>query len=312
MALLALIIALFIEHYYHKSSSNARSKVSHRSFFSRYQEAMGNWFGEQSWYKGGVGQALLLLGPVLIIYCFFSWYHHDWWHHGGLFGSLLMLVVAVGVLVLCLGPESPRKSLAHYYKARAEHQDQSAFEVAALFTGKNSAENIEELDKQVAKAIFKKSQTRYFAVILWFMLLGPAGALLYRLTNWYLEHGEKPLDSAVSDESQDTGEQEADQSQGFAYKLNLILEWIPARLTALAYLFAGDMSSGVSKIKSDFLNFDKDGLAFVQDAGFASLGFYEADDSRGPSRWALKLTERAGVIIFALVAIMSLLGFGLY
>ncbi|NVJ66895.1 MAG: regulatory signaling modulator protein AmpE [Gammaproteobacteria bacterium] len=309
MALLALIIALFIEHYFHKDTKQLNQKVSHRHWFTRYQETMTGWFGDQSWFGKWVGEAVILLAPVLIIYWIYAWYQHDWWFHGGLFGSLLMLALAVAVLVLCLGPESPRKSLKAYYAARSEHQDQTAFEAAAVFTGQDSADSVEELDQQVSKTIFKKSQTRYFAVVIWFMILGPAGALLYRLTNWYLEQKTGELSGELSGDEQ--GAMQTAQ-QGFAYKLNLILEWIPARITALAYLFAGDMGAGVKKIKSDFFDFDVDGLSFVETAGFASLGFYESDDKRGPSRWALKLAERAGVIVFALAAIMSLLGLGLY
>ncbi|WP_251357988.1 regulatory signaling modulator protein AmpE [Kangiella sp. TOML190] len=309
MALLALLIALVIEHYYHKDTGDARAKVSHRNWFSRYQAKMLEWFGDQSWNKGWVSQALLLVAPAFIIYWIFAWYEHDGWFHGGFLTSALMLVLAVAILVVCLGPESPRKSLRAYYKARADHQDQTAFEAAREFTGAATADSIEELDLQVSRTIFKKAQTRYFAVVLWFMLLGPAGALLYRLTNWYLDN------QVASGEDTDSGEPAATEpsnEQGFAYKLNLILEWIPARISALAYLLAGDMSAGVKKIKSDFFDFDKDGLSFVQEAGEASLGFYEADDKRGPSRWALKLMERAAVIIFALVALMSLLGLGFY
>lgn len=298
MALLALIIALFIEHYFHKDTKQLNQKVSHRHWFTRYQEKMTGWFGEQSWFGQWVGEAVVLLAPVLIIYWVFAWYQNDWWFHGGLLGSLFMLALAVGVLVLCLGPESPRKSLKAYYNARAEHQDQTAFEAAATFTSKHSAETLEELDKEVSKTIFCKSQTRYFAVVIWFMILGPAGALLYRFTNWYLE--------------QQAQDDDQNKHQGFAYKLNLVLEWIPARVTALAYLLAGDMGAGVKAIKKQFFDFDVDGLSFVQTAGFASLGFYESDDKRGPSRWSLKLAERAGVIVFALAALMSLLGIGLY
>ncbi len=291
MALLALIIALFVEHYFHRDKKGLNQTVSHRKWFTQYQNAMTGWFGEQSWFKQWFGHALVLLAPVLVIYWVFAWYHHDFWYHGGLFGSLFMLALAVSVLVLCLGPESPRKTLNDYYKARTEHDDAAAFESVRELIDVEELHSVEELDQQVAKLIFQKSQTRYFAVAIWFMILGPAGALLYRLTNWFVEdHTE----------------------EGFVYKLNLVLEWIPARITSIAFLLAGDMGAGVKKIKSDFLDFDVDGVKFVEDSGFASLGFYESDDKRGPSRWALKLCERAGVIIFALVAVMSLLGLGLY
>ncbi len=294
MALLALIIALLIEQYLHKDTKELNQKVSHRRWFSKYQQKMDAWFGEQTWYPKWIGQAVVLLAPVLIVYWIFAWYQHDWWFHGGLLGSLFMLALAVAVLVLCLGPESPRKSLKAYYKARAEHQEEDAKRSAIPFIGEANSEaatTVDELDQAVSKTIFRKAQSRYFAVVIWFTLLGPAGALLYRLTNWYLE---------------------TNPSEGFVYKLNLVLEWIPARVSALAYLLAGDMGTGVKKVKGDFLDFDVEGLSFVEQAGFASLGFYEEDDARGPSRWALKLSERAGVLIFAFAALFSLLGLGLY
>lgn len=335
MALLALIIALLIERYFHRNEAARSDSVSYSSWFERYLKTMDSSFSGQSWYRNWVGQAFLLLGPAILLYWIYSWLQHDWWDHGNFLASVVVLALTVWLLVVSLGPESPKKSLAAYYKARAEHDDDAAYSAAAVFLKKASVEDVEtdhssnnviKLDAAIAREVFKKTQTRYFGVVIWFILLGPAAALLYRFTSWYQENAEdqqmkQKLETAsekavgdvenVATESEHSDNRSA-LEQGFAYKLGLILEWIPSRITAIAYLLAGDMGNGVRKTKKDFLSFDKDGLEYVQDVGEASLGFYEQDDSRGPSRWALKLVERAAIIILALVAIFSLLGFGMH
>lgn len=292
MALLSLVIALLIEKYYHGHSLSKQHKIRNSTWFEHLQSQLTSILEGQSWFKGWLSEAIIILLPSLVVYAGFSWLGDELGYHDNLIGSLVLLAIAVFILVHSLGPETPRKSLAGYYKSRASHDEQGAFESAKAFVGNDEAvESVEEFDREVARTIFLHTQTRYFSVVIWFVILGPAGALLYRLSHWY---------------------QEKNENGAFATNLNKVLEWIPARVSALAYLLAGDMSNGVSKIKKSFFDFDVAGLLLVKDAGQGSMGFYETDDKRGQSRCALKLSERTGVVIFAFVAIVSLLGWGLY
>lgn len=65
--------------------------------------------------------------------------------------------------------------------------------------------------------------------LFWFLCLGPAGALLYVLSEQYLD--------GLSDE---------DEASPFADQLLYWMEWIPARVTGLLFAVLGDFRHGLS------------------------------------------------------------------
>ena len=285
MALLSLIIALLFERYFHTGSSEEREKYSNASWFKSYQKRLAKSFGEQSWFKGWVAEAMLILLPVLLVFLLFESFDD------GFFTSLIAIAVAVVVLVHCLGPESPRKSLRPYFSDIANDDEQGAYEHAVKFTGQEAGDWA-ETQRMVTNAIFTETQRRYAAVVIWFVLLGPAGALLYRLLDWYLANNPEGTLSGP---------------------LKTVMDWIAGRISTLAYLLAGDMASGVSKVKKQFFNLNVGGLELTENAGVASIGPVmecetEQKQKVAENLCALKLTERTGVILFALVAVLSLLG----
>ena len=248
---------------------------------------------------------MLVILPAILIYIAFESFDH------GFIGSLIMLAFAVLVLVHCLGPETPRTSLRQYFDDVDNQDEQGAYQRAKAFSGQE-ADDWEGTQANVSRAIFRETQIRYFAVVIWFAFFGPAGALLYRLMNWYSRQHELGV---------------------LGRNLKAILEWIPARISAIAYLLAGDMANGMSAIKRKLFDFDVEGLVLVEQTGVASMGSFidevreEAQEkaeyetetgvaapvvdlglSVEANRCALKLSERTGVILFAFVAIVSLLG----
>lgn len=285
MALLTLIIALLFERYFHTGSSEEREKYSNAGWFVAYQKRLAESFGGQSWFKGWLAEAILILLPVFLIYLLFETFDD------GFLSSLVMLALAVVILVHCLGPESPRKSLRGYFSDIANDDEQGAYEHAVAFTGQE-ADDWAQTQHLVSEAIFTKTQRRYAAVVIWFVILGPAGALLYRLLDWYLGNNPEGTLSAP---------------------LKTVMDWVAGRISALAYLLAGDMASGVSKIKKKFFDFNVGGMQLIEEAGVAAIGPVldcenEEKQKVAENLCALKLTERTGVILFAFVAVMSLLG----
>lgn len=285
MALLSLIIALLFERYFHTGSSEEREKFSNAGWFVSYQKRLAESFGGQSWFKGWVAEALLILLPVMLFFLLFEAFED------GFISSLIALALAVVILVHCLGPESPRKSLRKYFSDITNHDEQGAYEHAVAFTGKE-ADDWAQTQRMVSEAIFTETQRRYAAVVIWFVLLGPAGALLYRLLDWYLANNPEGSLSAP---------------------LKSIMDWIAGRISALAYLLAGDMASGVAKIKKQFFNLNVGGMELIEATGVAAIGPVLDCDTEQKQKvaenlCALKLTERTGVILFAFVAVMSLIG----
>jgi membrane protein required for beta-lactamase induction len=81
----------------------------------------------------------------------------------------------------------------------------------------------------ITHEIFIQANERMFAVLFWFVVLGPLGALMYRMT-WHLMH--KPMQENPDFSNNDTFD-------GTVYRLYGILSWIPARITAVGYALAG-------------------------------------------------------------------------
>jgi adenosylcobinamide-phosphate synthase len=79
------------------------------------------------------------------------------------------------------------------------------------------------------------SHRNVFAVAFWFILLpGPSGAVFYRLAHFFYEvWGTREQ----SDEFGDFGD--------FSRKIFAILDWLPVRLTAIAFSIVGDFEDGV-------------------------------------------------------------------
>lgn len=76
-----------------------------------------------------------------------------------------------------------------------------------------------------------------FAPLLWFMLLGPAGALLYRLAVMMQDRSPQQAEGASEQGVNDFGT--------FSCQALQWLDWLPARLTAITFAIVGDFEDAV-------------------------------------------------------------------
>lgn len=79
------------------------------------------------------------------------------------------------------------------------------------------------------------SHRHVFAPLFWFMVLGPAGAVLYRLGLSVMQHW--------TARGVPTGER--DRFGQFARRAFQLLDWLPARLTAITFAIVGDFEDAV-------------------------------------------------------------------
>ena len=91
--------------------------------------------------------------------------------------------------------------------------------------------------------------TRLFAVLFWFVLLGPVGALLYRLTQLYINQS----------------------SQEFALKVKDIMEWPAARLLGLTFAVVGDFSAAMANWMTTLMNSSMSNKQVVHANALAAL-----------------------------------------
>ena len=181
------------------------------------------------------------------------------------------LLLAIVVLFFSLGPQDIGEDVDEYCKA-IEDGDQERVEhtAKAIIESDVPGDPLERIHK-VEEAVCVQANNRLFAVVFWFVLLGPLGAWTYRVTDLIRR---RAVFAASRDEE---GEGTAARMRDAAIVLHGWLAWIPARLTALGYAAAG--------------NFDP------------AIGAWRAPDeqkSDSPSEYSEHLLARVGVAALAL------------
>lgn len=152
------------------------------------------------------------------------------------------LFLAIVVLFFSLGPKDIGEDVDEYCTALEAGDDEALLHRAkALVEGDVPADALERIHC-VESAVFVQANNRLFAVIFWFVVLGPFGPLgawAYRVTDLIRRR-------AVFNASR--GEEEngnAERVRDAAVMLHGWLAWIPARLTAIGYGIAGHLDGAL-------------------------------------------------------------------
>ncbi len=214
MSLLAIIISLLVERYYEGVQA-----IKHYGWFDRYGVWLAGIFKGKVILDGSVGLIIILL-PVVMVTGFLQ----DALTRGS---PLLGYLFAIAVLIYCLGPRRLRSQVTSYINSRNNDDRESVRAVASEITGEAPADELQDQDKAVVEAILTQINDRVLTVIFWFFILGPVGALIYRLTHLLVR-------DAARDEG-GFGEGLLDA----ALRLRGILDWLPARITAWSYALMG-------------------------------------------------------------------------
>ncbi|MET0067642.1 MAG: regulatory signaling modulator protein AmpE [Candidatus Thiodiazotropha sp.] len=185
------------------------------------------WYQAQSLpnglQRGSLGLVTLLLPPLLAVALVQQILDGALW-------GFLDVAFALAVLLAALGPEDLDQQINRYVDAREQDDDEAATEVARHLIEDEPPTSEPARSQAVAESALQLANRRIFAVLFWFILLGPLGAALYRLASWLPR----------SDQS----------AQSIDYRLNAlqlvyILDWLPARVTAFCYAVAGSFEDAL-------------------------------------------------------------------
>ena len=148
------------------------------------------------------------------------------------------LVLAIFVLFFSLGPKDIGEDVDEYCKA-IENDDADRIEATskALIEGDVPADAARRV-VMVEEAVCIQANNRLFAVVFWFILLGPVGAWAYRVTDLIRR---RAVFNALREDQPggDTLVEATERVHGW-------LAWIPARLTAVGYAMAGSFDGALS------------------------------------------------------------------
>lgn len=222
MTLIGILFALLMEH----ALSHVRKWREH-ALFSRYV----GWLGEQSWAKWvwetSWGLALLLGAPLLAVALI----------QGLLDGGILELLAfafSVAVLIGCFGPRDLGSDVNNYLHA-SEAGDEQAMMKAATDLGATPADGSKRVCNSLATAVLIQGHERLLAILFWFYLLGPFGAVLYRLAAGLPELLER-RDCSM-------------ELRELASRLHAILAWLPVRAVAGLYMLGGSTDDALARWK---------------------------------------------------------------
>lgn len=320
MEFIIILIALAVEQYY-KNTENYR----HFGWFTTYCDWMQqktDSFASQFPSASGPISLLILLVPLLLVVSFVE---SAFANLGSIFGFLFGIVV----LIYSLGPRDMNAQVDKYIESVSAGDTEGALLHAnEFFSGHHYDSEIEGSPATIAGlmkgGILLAFNNRILAVLFWFLILGPVGALLYRLNTLLLERfAGGYFGHAVEDE----GDSESD-FQGAIQRLYMILGWIPARLCVIAFALAGSFSDTLLcwRCASDFINNNNDELIVSSGLHALKMELDTSDSNSEPSSelvideaelqsttvnevgQIVALVKWSVVIVVTIIALMTIVG----
>lgn len=280
MNLIAIVIALAAE----RLLSHIR-RWREYDWFGRYLRRVLDSGLLSSLWDSSLG-LLFLLPPLLAVAVLQSLLE------GGVL-SLLGLAFAVGVLIFALGPRDLWEDVRDLIAARQSgDKERQASLTVSLIGSEKPAEG------QLVRAVVVAAHERVFGVLLWFFVLGPLGAALYRLASAFpaqvraLGGGEELVEAAM--------------------RLHAVLAWVPLRLTVLFYGLAGSSDDAIEGWRRAHENDDDDwaerGWKILTETGCGAMQMEEGEDHhRVVMDTDQRLREALGLVTRSLILMLGIL-----
>ncbi|MCI0518489.1 MAG: regulatory signaling modulator protein AmpE [Woeseiaceae bacterium] len=177
--------------------------------------------------------AALLVFPVLVVVLL----------AGDRLHGFPYMMLAILVLFFSLGPKDVGEDIDEYCKALQTGDGEEIRKSAKALTEKDLPANSQARVQLVEEAAFVQANNRLFAVIFWFVLLGPSGAWSYRVTDLIRRR-------AVFNEARLGDKARPHRLPDAARMLHGWLAWLPARLTAIGYALAGSFEGALGAWRS--------------------------------------------------------------
>lgn len=247
MKVLALISALLLTYYRPLIEQNWLQSIfaPYANFLDRTFNGGTRQHGIIAWCMG-VLLPVVFLGASYILALLFVGYFA---------GFLISLVVLYFVLRFSYFGQ-------HAEKIGANLKDQNIAPARQLLAEWENTDtdhyNANQIASVCIETTFKRAHQGMFAPILWFALLGPAGALLYRLAH------------ILKAEWSQSGHQ--NEFYQFSQRAFYYLDWLPARVTAACFAVVGDFEDAAYCWRTQANNWPDQLLGMVLASGTGAMG----------------------------------------
>ena len=249
MLFLIIVAVLFAERYL-LEQEDFRQHLWFKEYCRWFRQLpFGEWLSES---RASIIAILLLpLGLLLII--------HSW--SVSVLGGAPEWFLAFAVLIMSLGPRDLEHQVSAFLYAR-DHESPEANKIASEIIGHPAMESEPEQSIEVSQGIVEQANNRLMAVLFWFVVLGPFGAVMYRLTSLTEQFSRE-------DENRKNVNQQA-------FRLLHVLNWIPARMLAATYALVGNFDNVLLAWRhwseGEKKNYESDASGLLIMTGTAALG----------------------------------------
>lgn len=287
MRLIAILLSLWLNRYPERVEPWRR-----RLDFNAFADSVARRLGSQAFWAGPWSLLALLalpVGGVLLV----QWLLGDW-----LLG-LVWLALSVAALLFAYG-STQIDSLLEAYLSGWRNQQLAEMRAAAeaLAEEDELPADHAELTALAVHGVFWQGYQRLYGVLFWFLLLGPVGAVLFRLVTlsklWARRQGHVELERA-------------------AVAVSQVLDWLPARAAALSFALAGSMVPALGGWTSARDELDAGSRCLLVRSGLGALdlpleGGVEPAQAEKVLREARDLVGRSLMVWLAVVALLTIAG----
>jgi membrane protein required for beta-lactamase induction len=278
MIMISIVISMAMEMF-----STWASQHRHYRWADTLASTLKKILGDGSFWHSPWGVIAVLFVPLLILGLLQSLLNNVWL-------SVVELLLSVAVLLYCLRYQPMATQVDELVAALQNNDQQKAQLMADAILETPAAEvNIE----QISGTLLVNANERLFAVLVWFAILGPLGALLYRLSWYYSE--------ASLHASGDFGQT--------MHRLHALLNWLPARLLASSYAVVGSFEDTLHGWREVYRHppEDRDAMnhAIMLSAGSHSMHLpsYRQERADGSTGMDVKAIEAAhGLVLRSMLA----------
>ncbi len=275
MKLITIILALLVGRFF-------SDFISYRRFgwFIQHVRWVEKNLSEYGIWNSQVGVVLVLFIPaaalLFLMYCLEQIF----------FG--LPFIFSIIVLFLCLGHEQLTDNIEDYIDADEEGDDDKKRQIVVLID--RSFESSFPTIEQLLGSVFNQSNRRIFAVLFWFVVLGPLGALLYRLT-FELYREQKEIHGRFSDSVSD---------------LHQLLSWPAIRLTVISFALVGSLVHTFESWRDNEQGELDANDKLLESTGLAAIQYSDRSDVKDGG-W---LDDAHGLINRSLLLWLTVIAFG--
>ncbi len=224
---------------------------------------------EQRLYRPTVMRGLLLLlllviPPVVVV----AWFDSP-------FPAIVVLYFTLGACSLTEHAGRVDEAL------RLDDLGLARRQVGMMVSRNTAGMTVEDVSRATIESVLENGNDAIFGAIFWFLVAGPAGALLYRLVN--------TLDAMWG--------YRTPRYQAFgsaAARFDDLLNLIPARLTAFSYALLGNVHDGLASWRSQGMQWESPNAGPVMAAGAGALQLVLGGSARYHGQWRQRPTLGCG------------------